>query len=301
MSSTIIYGAGCQGQSLLRLLKSRPEPPSIQCFLDSHPAKQGQSVEGYPVLPPDYLLNLEPNSFFILVAVGANYHVVCRLLNGLGLKEGLHFQDASQRPLKYTDIRPSFVELLDRVRPHSLLSEDRLSLLHQFALQSRSLPGDAAEVGVYKGGTAYLIAAALAETDKQLHLFDTFCGLPESDPAADLHRQGDFADTSMNQVRILLEDFSNCQLHPGRFPETVPAHWQEKRFCFVHIDVDLYQSALDCCDFFFPRLTPGGSMLFDDYGFISCPGIRRALDEFFSFDPNRILYFPTGQALIVSI
>lgn len=298
MSSIIIYGAGCQGQSLLRLLKNRPDPPAVHCFLDSQPDKQGQILEGYPVHAPDYLLGLEPEGFSILVAVGAHYPVVRRLLEGLSLKEGLHFQDASQRPLGYTDINPAFAELLAQVRPHTLLSDDRLALLYQFALQTRALPGDAAEVGVYKGGTALLIASALAETGKQLHLFDTFSGLPETDPATDLHRQGDFADTCMDRVGALLAGFPGTRLYPGIFPGTVPADWEKKRFCFVHVDVDIYQSALDCCAFFFPRLTPGGRMIFDDYGFISCPGIRRALDEYFSFDPARILYLPTGQALI---
>jgi O-methyltransferase len=299
MSAIIIYGAGCQGLSLLRLLKTHPNPPLVHCFLDGHPAKQGQIVEGYPVHPPDYLLGIEPEAFTILVAVGSHYPDVRRLLEGLGLTEGLHFKDAAHRPLSYREINPSFVDLLDRVRPHTLLSEDRLALLYQFALQARFLPGDAAEVGVYKGGTGYLMASALADTDKELHLFDTFSGIPEADPDTDLHRPGDFADTSFDSVQRLLEGFRFCRLHAGRFPETVPPDWHQKRFCFVHVDVDIYQSALDCCSFFFPRLTEGGTMVFDDFGFPSCPGIRRALEEYFATDPNRILYLPTGQALVV--
>jgi O-methyltransferase len=298
MATTIIYGAGCQGQALLRLLKNRPDPPSVHCFLDTDPKKQGQTLEGYPIYPPDYLLGLEPEGFSILVAVGAHYPVVRRLLEGLGLKEGSHFQDASQRPLLYRDVNPSFADLLCKLRPYTLLSEDRLGLLYQFALQTRSVAGDVAEVGVYKGGTAFLIASALKETDKQLHLFDTFSGLPETDPVADLHRHGDFSDTCLADVRQLLKPFPGCRFYPGLFPETVPAGWEEKSFSFVHIDVDIYQSALDCCTFFFPRLSPGGCIVFDDYGFVSCPGIRRALDEFFSMDLAKILYLPTGQALV---
>jgi O-methyltransferase len=296
--ATIIYGAGCQGQSLLRLLKSRPDPPSVHCFLDTSPAKQGQFLEGYPIHPPHYLQDLELEGLSILVAVGAHYPVVRRLLEKLGLKEGCHFQDASQEPLSYSDLNPFFIDLLSKVRPHTLLSDDRLGLLYQFALQACAIPGDVAEVGVYKGGSAYLIASALATSAKSLHLFDTFSGLPETDPATDLHRQGDFSDTCLEGVRHLLEPFPDCRLYPGLFPETVPSGWEEKRFAFVHIDVDIYQSALDSCAYFFPRLAPGGSILFDDFGFDSCPGIRRAVNEYFASDPGQIIYLPTGQAMV---
>lgn len=298
MAITIIYGAGCQGQSLLRLLKSRPDPPPVRCFLDASPAKQGQFLEGYPIYPPHYLQDLEREGLSILVAVGAHYPEVRRLLEEMGLREGSHFQDASQGPMSYADLNPSFVDLLRNIRPYTLLSDDRLGLLYQFVLQARAIQGDVAEVGVYKGGTAFLIAAALGTTVKPLHLFDTFCGLPETDPATDLHRQGDFADTCLDAVHRLLEPFPDCRLYPGLFPDSVPTGWEEKRFAFVHIDVDIYQSALDCCSFFFPRLTPGGIMLFDDFGFISCPGIRRAVNEYFAFDPGRIIYLPTGQAMV---
>lgn len=301
MATTIIYGAGCQGQSLLRLLKSRPARPSMHCFLDASPAKQGQCLEGYPIHPPLYLQELELEGLSILVAVGAHYPMVRSLLEEMGLKEGSHFEDASLEPLSYSDINPFFVDLLRKVRPHTLLSDDRLGLLYQFALQARAIPGDVAEVGVYKGGTAFLIASALTNSAKSLHLFDTFHGLPETDPVTDLHCQGDFSDTCLEGVHHLLAPFPDCRLYPGLFPETVPSGWEEKRFAFVHVDVDIYQSALDCCAFFFPRLAPGGSMLFDDFGFVSCPGIRRAVNEYFASDPGRVIYLPTGQAMVYNL
>jgi len=298
MSTIIIYGAGCQGRALLRLLKNRPEPPLVHCFLDADPAKQGGFVEGYPIHSPNYLLGLDQEAFTVSVAVGAHYPTVRRALEGLGLKEGLHFRDEAHHPITYKELNAGFAALVDRVRPHTLLSEDRLALLYQAVLRVQALPGDAAEVGVYKGGTAYLIAAALFPSGKKLHLFDTFCGIPITDPDIDLHRQGDFADISLEIVERLLKPFSCCRLHPGRFPETLSPDCQENSFSFVHVDVDIYQSAVDCCSYFYPRLTRGGIMIFDDYGFSTCPGIRRAVDEYFFRDPSRILYLSTGQALV---
>jgi hypothetical protein len=54
------------------------------------------------------------------------------------------------------------------------------------------------------------------------------------------------------------------------------------RFCFVHLDVDVYQSTLDGLEFFFPRLQTGGVLLSHDYNSVSCPGVRRAFDEYFN-------------------
>jgi O-methyltransferase len=67
----------------------------------------------------------------------------------------------------------------------------------------------------------------------------------------------------------------------------------------VHIDADIYQSVKDSCTFFYPRLESGGIMVFDDYGFPSCPGARKAVDEFFSDKEEFPFYLPSGQCFIV--
>jgi O-methyltransferase len=86
--------------------------------------------------------------------------------------------------------------------------------------------------------------------------------------------------------------------HPGFFPSTaVP--FEATSFCMAHIDVDIHGSVLDCCSFFYPRTVPGGILVFDDYGFRSCPGARQAVDEFFKTRPARLLWLPTGQAVVV--
>lgn len=298
MNPFVIYGAGCQGVSLLRLLQQKPAPPAVQCFIDSNPVKQGQTTEGLPVRPPDYLLSIADQEPLVAVAVGGHYPTVRRLLEGLGLEEDRHFYDATPRPLSYSDLEPDFVPLREQVRRHTLVSEDRLALLHQLTIQARNVPGDLAEIGVYQGGTALLIAETLGNSSQQLHLFDTFCGMPASDPAIDLHRSGDFADTSLETVSALLNDHGNAHLYPGLFPDTLPRDWVTKVFSLVHVDVDIYASALACCHFFHPRLSPGGAMIFDDYGFPSCPGVRQAVDEYCRQYRLQVLYLPTGQALI---
>src|SRR5206468_1181023 len=91
---------------------------------------------------------------------------------------------------------------------------------YQWLKNTAELGGDACEIGVYKGGTARLIARSLASTTKTVHLFDTFVGMPKTDPLRDLHREGQFADTSIESVKEVLQDCKNVRFYPGRFPET---------------------------------------------------------------------------------
>ena len=71
------------------------------------------------------------------------------------------------------------------------------------------------------------------------------------------------------------------------------------RFSFVHVDVDLYQPTIDCCHFFYPRLVPGGMMVFDDYGFPACRGEKDAADEYFSDKAEKPFVLPTGQGIVI--
>jgi O-methyltransferase len=188
--------------------------------------------------------------------------------------------------------------LLKAVRTHSLVDEVRLHLLGQCAVTCRNLPGEFAEVGVYKGGTARLLAETLRGVNKTLHLFDTFGGMPATDDIHDIHRAGDFAQTSLTAVKSYLADFSRVEFHPGLFPQTADAV-TGCRFAMVHIDVDIHRSVQDCCEFFYERMNPGAMMVFDDYGVTSCPGAKVAVDDFFRDKPEKPLYLPTAQALAI--
>lgn len=202
-------------------------------------------------------------------------------------------------PLPLWERDDRFAQLYESIAGVTLVDRRRCYMLYELALHAASLPGEAAEVGVYKGGTAKLLATVFAEHGKAVHLFDTFSGMPPSDPARDLHKEGDFGDTSFEEVRKLLADFSrDVALHPGFFPDTAQG-LDATSFCFVHVDVDIYSSVLDCCTWFHDRLVWGGVMVFDDYGFPTCPGAKAAVDEFFFDKPERPIYLPTGQCVVI--
>jgi O-methyltransferase len=195
-----------------------------------------------------------------------------------------------------------FKTLMAAVSPYSLVSADRIWVLHSLARQACHLFGNFWECGVYKGGTAILLKSVVTSASKkQLHLFDTFAGMPETDLLHDnYHRRGDFADTDLHVVRDRVGHDVNVHYHCGFIPDTF-AGLEAERIAFAHIDVDIFQSVIDCCEFIYPRLSGGGFMVFDDYGFATCAGARRAVDHFFANRPECPLVLPTGQAVVIKL
>lgn len=181
----------------------------------------------------------------------------------------------------------------------TLISPDRGYVLYTLLRQWLSVPGDVWECGVYKGGTAAMLAAMIAEfaPKKRLLLFDTFEGMPTTDPSKDLHQAGDFADTSLEAVIDYVGHKGICIARKGFIPDTF-AGLEDSAICFAHIDVDIYRSIVDSLEFIWPRLSPGGVVVFDDYGFPSCPGARSAVDDFFAKTSSVPLCLASGQALV---
>ena len=180
------------------------------------------------------------------------------------------------------------------------LPHDRAYVLHHFVQQAAQLDGSMAECGVHQGGSAQLIAASLPRA-VDLHLFDTFAGVPDiAVLERDSHKPGDYADTSVEAVKQRLRAYLHfCKFHPGLIPDTFSEVVGVGSFSLVNVDVDLYPTTLACCEWFWPRIGSGGVMIFNDYGFYPYRNSsRRAVDEFFSDQLERPLVLPTGQAVV---
>ena len=164
------------------------------------------------------------------------------------------------------------------VMQNTVVNIPRLKELEKMVKECSKLPGDIAEIGVYKGGTGYLLASAVK--NKFIYLFDTFTGLPEVDPTKDKHRTGDFKGVNFDEIVNRFKIFPHVEIHKGLFPDVTGFVLNNKKFCFVHIDVDIYTSVKSCLEFFYPNMVSGGIMVLDDYNASSCPGAKEAADNF---------------------
>ncbi|WLR92191.1 TylF/MycF/NovP-related O-methyltransferase [Shinella zoogloeoides] len=151
-----------------------------------------------------------------------------------------------------------------------------VSLFH--AMGAISLPGDWAEFGVYKGRCARFISSFLTGKRK-LHLFDSFEGLP-----ADWIGQWRAGAFKMDESEIPSFSDPRIQIHKGWFNQTVPAFraTQTEPLSFLHIDGDLYSSAMDVLMGLDDLIVPGTILLFDEYMMVA--------DGETSDDEHRALY-----------
>jgi len=181
----------------------------------------------------------------------------------------------------------------------SLIHRERCYFLYSLFLRTEKVLGDVAEAGVYQGGSAAMLAALTARCrPKQLHLFDTFKGIPDCNPEVDCHNIGDFSDTSLQAVKEKIGHQEIVVYHEGAIPATFIG-MEGMVFSFVHVDVDVYPSYRDCLNFFWPRLSPLGVMVFDDYGHPSCLGARKAVDEFFADKQEKPMVLHQGQSFVI--
>lgn len=171
--------------------------------------------------------------------------------------------------------------------------------------------GEIAECGCYRGLSAWMICETLNEENggfdgTGFHIFDSFAGL--SEPSAEdllteatedrarlakmLHK-GRFAHAE-DKVRRNLAAFPGITYHAGWLPQSLEGQ-PERRYRFVHVDVDLYAPSLGALEYFYPRLVPGGLILTDDYGW---PGSRLAFDEFCGRHGLKLEILPGNQAVL---
>ncbi len=184
----------------------------------------------------------------------------------------------------------------------SLVSKEKLFILYQCMIAISKLNGDLVELGVYKGGSAKFLSYLAMKicSHKNLFLLDSFKGLPEINPKYDILKKGDFGETNFDTVKAFLRNCNNIEILNGFFSNTLHK-LQDKLFCFVHIDVDIYSSITECCEFFYPRMINGGIMIFDDYGCVRTPGAKIAVDNFFKDKIEAPIYLPSGHSIVYRI
>jgi hypothetical protein len=197
----------------------------------------------------------------------------------------------------HTKYKTEVLDLIKKAREKTgmVLGDEEAYQIFMAVQRTEKIKGEIAEVGVYRGGSAKIICEA--KGDRILHLFDTFEGLPQTEEIDILHFKGEFR-ASLEDVKGLLKEYPNVYFYKGLFPSTAEPV-KNTKFSFVNLDVDIYRSTVDCLNFFYPRMNPGGIIISHDY--MSVPGVRKAIDEFFKDKSEPVIELLSSQCLIVKV
>jgi O-methyltransferase len=172
----------------------------------------------------------------------------------------------------------------------SKLSSDRIDSILMMCALTQLIPGAIADLGAHNCAVTEVIASN--NTNKKVYAFDTFTGIPaEQISACDSHAAGEFA-SSIEIARGNLAKFENAIIIDGVFPNTTNWVDHELRWSFVHVDLDTYLGTMHAMQWFYPRMSRGGIMAFDDYQWFACKGVTLAIDEFFNDKPEKIFVSP---------
>jgi len=174
-----------------------------------------------------------------------------------------------------------------KVRELTMCSHARLKSLYEGVLEvsGKSVAGDIVECGTARGGSAALMGLALKRNgySQRLWIFDTFEGLPAPTPEDPIsaHDHTGECRGDIDEVRDALQRLgvTNIELVKGLVQDTLPAT-ETGRIAFLHIDTDWYDSVRACLETLYERVSVGGIIQIDDYGYWS--GAKKAVEEFFS-------------------
>jgi hypothetical protein len=161
------------------------------------------------------------------------------------------------------------------------------------------LSGDLAELGVYKGYSASLLANYARRLGRTAYLLDTYEGFNQEDfKGIDADQKVSFKDTSLEAVRALVGE-ANAKFVKGFFPATAAQLPPDATYCLVHIDCDLYAPMASALEYFYPRLVPGGFLIAHDYSSLHWNGAEKAVDEFFHDKPECVIPMPDNAGSMI--
>lgn len=177
-------------------------------------------------------------------------------------------------------------------RAHTMIGVPRLDNI-QYCVEhvlAHGVPGDLIETGVWRGGATIFmrgILKAYGVTDRLVWVADSFAGLPEADPARypresdiEFHRMAELA-VSLEEVRKNFERYDllddQVRFLKGWFKDTLPAAAID-RLAVMRLDGDMYESTMDALVNLYPKLSPGGFVIIDDYNIL--PSCNDAVHDF---------------------
>lgn len=188
----------------------------------------------------------------------------------------------------FSNAHPEFHELFGRFKKHNEANNaGDLARLWSLILNlkqiiAEGIEGDFAELGVWRGNTAAVLACFAARSNRQVLLFDTFEGFHQRDlTGIDAGQLAYFSDTSVELVKeVIGKECRVCEFVKGRFPESLNESHSSRRYAAVSLDCDLYEPMKAGLEFFYPLMPKGGLLLLHDYSSLAWAGARSAIDEF---------------------
>jgi O-methyltransferase len=172
----------------------------------------------------------------------------------------------------------------------------RTAVLAWAMRQALRVEGDLVECGCYKGTTARILydAAQLATSNRTFYLYDLFDGAE----GVAKHAMPEHGPDLEAQVRARFADLKNVTITRGAVPESLGVVSPQK-IAFLHIDMNNREAEIGALETLFDRVTPGGVIVLDDFGWIAYEAQMQAERDWFDKRGYSVLELPTGQGVVI--
>jgi predicted O-methyltransferase YrrM len=195
-------------------------------------------------------------------------------------------------------VEPRFVTavLASRPEPIERAVVWRTHTLCWAAASALALPGDFVECGTYRGYSAeVLMHFANGLPGRRMWLYDLF---DPSGGAGEGHRLAGHAPDLAARVRARFQQWDNVTVTQGKVPDIL-AKVAPEQIAFLHIDMNNAEAERGALEVLFDRVSAGGMIVFDDYGWTGYRAQKDSADEFMHARGLSVLELPTGQGLVV--
>jgi O-methyltransferase len=180
----------------------------------------------------------------------------------------------------------------------------RLHTLAWAAQNALHVEGDFVECGVLKGFCSSVILKYInfQDLDRQAYLYDTFEGLPEKTSTEQERRAWDYTryepEALYKEVQEKFSKYKNVNIVRGVVPDSFEVAAPGK-IAFLHIDMNSEMAEMLALEHLFDKVTPGGMIVFDDFGWTCNANQMKAELAFMNERGHHILELPTGQGVVI--
>ena len=209
------------------------------------------------------------------------------------------------------DMEAEFNKIYEDSKNYTMTSKERMYALYkstQYIINSK-IPGDFVECGVWKGGSAMIMALSLLkmnETKRKIYLYDTFKGMTkptekdirtlDSAPIINIwrkyqkknHNKWYFSCIGEVKKNMLSTGYPLEKLIfvRGKVEDTIP-NTMPSKIAILRLDTDWYESTYHELKYLFPLISCGGVIIIDDYG--NFAGQKEAVNKYFKKNNIKIL------------